>query len=96
MCLVFEASWTPPNDYGDGDPTCDLDRTRIVILPPDGPATERWVCHGDVFWPIHGAIGYGSAWSVLGFDCQMAETGVTCQNARGNGFSVRRAARSLY
>ncbi len=96
VCLIFEATWALPNYYGDDDPTCNLDRTRMLILPPNGPSREQWACHSDVFWPIHGAIGYGADWSILSFECQMAETGVTCQNGRGNGFSVRRAARTLY
>lgn len=96
VCLIFEANWTLPDYYGDDDLTCDLDRTRTIVLPVDGPARARWTCHGDVFWPFHGAIGYGADWSMVGFACQMAETGVTCQNGRGNGFSVRRAGATLY
>ncbi|OAN84992.1 hypothetical protein A8B78_05675 [Jannaschia sp. EhC01] len=95
-CLVFEATWTLPDDYGDDDPICDLDRTRRIVSPPDGPAIERWTCHGDVFWPIHGAISYGAEWSFLSFDCQMADTGVSCQNGQGHEFSVRRSAQALY
>ena len=96
VCLISEANWSPAINYGDDDPTCDLDSTRIVILPPDGPATERWVCHGDVFYPIHGAVSYGSEWSFIGYTCQIETSGVSCQNGQGNGFSVARAQRSLY
>lgn len=96
VCLIFSADWDPAIDYGDDDPTCDLDRTRIVILPPNAPAVERWVCHGDVFYPIHGAISYGSGWSFLDYACDMTTTGVSCENGAGNGFTVRRASRDLY
>lgn len=95
VCLIASADWSPPVDYGDDDPTCDLDATRILILPPDAPARERWVCHGDIFFPIHGAISYGSTWSFLDYTCDVATSGVRCTNANGNGFSVNRAGRTL-
>lgn len=92
VCLVFNADWDLPPDYGDGDPTCDLDRTRTVILPRTGPATARWTCHGDVFWPAPlGQISYGSQWSLFGFTCDMANTGVTCRNDLGQSVTINRA-----
>lgn len=97
ICLIFEAEWTTPPNYGDGDPTCDLDRTRTVILPQDGPAQVRWTCHGDVFWPAPlGRISYGSQWALMGYTCDMMTSGVRCENPAGNGFLVRRASRALY
>lgn len=95
-CLIFEASWSLPPYYGDNDPTCNLDRTRTIILPRRGPATARWTCHGDIFWPLPiPKIGYGSDWSVNGFDCTMRKDGVRCRNATNDGFSVRRRALQL-
>ncbi len=96
VCLVFGADWTPPDGFGDEDPTCDLDMTRTVILPRNGPATARWTCHGDVFWPEPlGSISYGSQWSLLGFSCDVKETGVQCRNEQGNSLSVSRARLGL-
>ena len=92
ICLVFQANWTLPDDYGDDDPTCDLDRTRTIIMPPRGPATARWTCHGDVFWPYPTPqIAYGSDWSVPSFGCSMRKDGVRCQNLSGHGIHLRRA-----
>jgi len=92
VCLVFSADWDLPPDYGDDDPTCDLDRTRTILLPRDGVGSARWTCHGDVFWPAPlGAISYGSEWSLFGFECDMATDGVRCTNPQGDGFHVRRA-----
>ncbi|PTX54339.1 hypothetical protein C8N43_3153 [Litoreibacter ponti] len=92
-CLIFLADWDMPPDYGDNDPTCDLDRTRIVILPPEAPASARWVCHGDVFWPYpQGALSYGSEWSLPTFTCSVAQDGVRCRNEAGQGFHLRRSA----
>ncbi|MFK7939826.1 MAG: DUF6636 domain-containing protein [Roseovarius sp.] len=95
-CLVFEADWTLPPYYGDDNPNCDLDRTRAIILPPNGPAAAQWFCHGDVFWPLpNPKIAYGSDWSVSNFACTMREDGVRCQNASGHGFHVRRSKLTL-
>lgn len=96
ICLIFEADWDLPPDYGDDDPTCDLDRTRSVFLPAQGAPRERWICHGDVFWPAPlGKISYGSNWSLFGFSCDVARNGVTCRNATDHSISVARAARAL-
>ncbi|SFI57542.1 DUF6636 domain-containing protein [Jannaschia pohangensis] len=96
VCLVFEAEWDLPPDYGDDDPTCDFDRTRTILLRPGQPATARWTCHGDVFWPAPlGAISYGSEWSLADYTCAMATDGVRCGNSAGNGFQVRRSSVTL-
>ena len=91
MCLIFEANWQASGGGG-----CDLDETRAILLPTNGPAMDGWECHGDVFWPISGAIGYGSTWRFHNISCSMERTGVSCTNGRGNGFKLSRAARDLY
>lgn len=96
VCLIFEANWDLPPYYGDDNPDCGLDRTRAIKLPVSGPATEQWICHGDVFWPLPlGAIGYGSTWSLRDTSCDMATNGVTCDNGNGGRFSVNRAGRTV-
>lgn len=100
VCLVDEADWNPPTayvDYDDYMDNCGLDQKRVITLPPDGPATEDWVCHGDMFWPLGDiVISYGSEWSFLEYSCTVETSGVSCQNKQGNGFSVRRAMRELH
>lgn len=100
VCLVHDADWSPPPAYNNQDDymaNCGLDQTRMITLPPDGSATERWVCHGDMFYPLGDiVISYGSKWSFLDYSCTVETTGVSCQNKQGNGFSVRRAMRKLY
>lgn len=92
VCLVFDADWDLPPYGGGYDPGCDLDSTRTVTLPHNAPATAEWTCHGDVFWPAPlGTISYGSEWSLLGFICDMATTGVTCLNEAGHTVSINRA-----
>jgi hypothetical protein len=96
VCLVFQANWTLPEYYGYGESTCDLERTRTIIVPPSGPAQARWTCHGDMFWPYPTPkISYGSDWSVANHSCTMRKDGVRCQNATGHGFHVRRAKLTL-
>jgi len=97
VCLIFQADWPVTAGGGDSDPSCDLDSTRTLVLPPDGPAQVSWSCHGDVFWPAPlGEISYGAQWSDSVYTCSMATDGVRCENGQGNGFAVRRAARKLY
>lgn len=92
ICLISRADWDLPPDYGDGNPTCNLDRTRAIFLPPSGAATARWICHGDVFWPAPlGRISYGSQWSLSHYTCAMARDGVRCTNGSGNEFAVKSA-----
>jgi hypothetical protein len=96
VCLIFDAEWDNPPDYGDDDPTCDLDRTRTIILPSVGEASVRWTCHGDVFWPAPlGHISYGSQWSLFNFNCDMGRDGVRCDNSGDGGFRLSRARRQL-
>ena len=92
VCLIFDAGWEYPPERGGNDGDCDLDRTRMVILPPDGAPYLETACHGDVFWPEPlGTISYGSEWSLMGYTCRMARDGVRCGNGRGDGFHLRRA-----
>jgi len=93
VCLIFEANWDIAADgTGNTDPDCALDTTRSVELPRSGAPRAAEVCHGDVFWPLPmGAIGYGSTWSLFSYTCEMATTGVLCQNGSG-GFKLNRRA----
>lgn len=89
ICLVGEADWPMQG----ADPDCGLDETRMIVLPPRGPASVETACHGDVFWPVPlGALSYGSEWSLGVFTCSVAADGVRCDNGAGGAFHVRRAA----
>lgn len=92
ICLIFEANWSLPPDYGDGDTSCDLDRTRSLTLEQTGAPVASWVCHGDVFWPAPAPQQpYGSEWREAGYRCAIERTGVTCRNKKvGGSLSVVR------
>ena len=93
-CLIFESDWTGP-PYKSDD--CGLDQTRQVMMFPTGKGEVFWGCHGDVFWPYPSpTISYGSTWSVTGFSCNMEQSGVTCANAEGYGFKLRRGGIDIY
>jgi hypothetical protein len=46
--------------------------------------------------PGAAVLRYGQAISLGGISCVSAETGITCTNAKGHGFSVAKAKQSLY
>ena len=95
VCIVFEADW-PVLPHA-GSEECDLDAMHQIVMYPAGIPEPMIGCHGDVFWPLPEVkIGYGSTWSVTGYTCDMATTGVSCQNTDGHGFKLRRAAVEVY
>ena len=91
-CIIVQTNWNPPINP---DPECDLDQTPMLTLPKSGEPVEQMACHGDVFWPLVGAISYAAQWTLLGYDCAMATTGVTCRNDTGNSISLARSTRQL-
>ena len=97
ICLIFEAEWDLPPVYQTGVDSCDLDRTRTIVLPRYGSPELQSTCHGDIFWPIPmGAISYGSEWTLPDIRCTMATDGVMCTNSSGHGFTVNRAGQTLF
>jgi hypothetical protein len=46
--------------------------------------------------PAAAVLRYGQAITLGGISCVSAETGMTCTNAKGNGFSVSKARQKLY
>lgn len=86
-CIVFEHDWTidVPTESG-----CEFDWGDEVGLGPEG---VTFGCYSDVFWDTEAeSAGYGTAVTVGDYTCSIAETGVTCENENGNGFSVSRSS----
>lgn len=92
MCHIFLADWALPLQED-----CDLDSTITLTLGPKGAPRESILCHGDVFWPHPTPVlSYGSIWTVLGYRCEVTQSGVTCVNRNGNGFEIARRKRSIF
>ena len=74
---------------------CDLDWGNRFALDAKGKA--GMVCHGDtLITPDAPVVGYGGQATVNGITCQSAETGLTCKNRNGRGFSLSRAKQKLF
>ena len=92
VCHIFSADWAPPLEED-----CNLDRTPTLTLGPEGAPRESIECHGDVFWPVPiPTLSYGSIWSIFGYRCEVARSGVTCTNESGHGFEIARRGRRMF
>ena len=75
---------------------CDLEWGDAFEV---GPADRQGhvVCHGDtVINPDSMELGYGASATLGDFTCLSEKTGMTCQNARGHGFSIAKARQKLF
>ena len=75
---------------------CDLDWGQAFAVTADSRSGAR-LCHGDTAMddslPI---LPYGSVWRRSGFTCTSEQTGVTCSNPLGHGFSLSRNVQRLF
>lgn len=89
-CDIFEStpSFPAPRD-------CDLDWGTAFGVGPTGRG-EPW-CVGDTVYSAEGMVlPYGRSVSLGPFTCSSAETGMTCVNRQGGGFTVARAAQRVF
>ncbi len=74
---------------------CDLDWGNRFALDAEGRA--GMVCHGDtLISPDAPVLGYGKQADWNGIACASAESGLTCRNRKGSGFTLSRAKQSLF
>jgi hypothetical protein len=75
---------------------CDLDWGRAFeVSDKAAPATR--LCYGDtVMNDVLPPLAYGASWQRHGFTCTSSQSGVTCANARGNGFELSRGAQRVF
>jgi hypothetical protein len=74
---------------------CDLEWGDSFEVGPRGRG--GLVCHGDtVFSPDAFALDYGKSVSLGGITCDSEESGITCTNGRGHGFSISRAQQQVF
>jgi uncharacterized protein DUF6636 len=75
---------------------CELDWGRAFAVAADSRLGQR-LCHGDTAIDDSlPALPYGSTWRRGGFTCTSEQSGVTCSNALGHGFSLSRNAQRLF
>lgn len=85
---VVPSYTTPPAD-------CDLEWGGSFAVGTIGKGALA--CVGDTVLDWGNAVlPYGEAVSVGGISCVSAQTGVTCTNAEGHGFSVAKARQRLF
>ena len=74
---------------------CDLDWGGAFVVGLTGPGQVG--CVGDtVNDPGAPVLAYGQSLTLGPFTCQSAETGMTCQNGEGHGFTIARAAQRVF
>ena len=74
---------------------CDLDWGMAFAVGASGRGVLA--CVGDTVQdPGNPVLPYGEAVSLGGISCVSAKTGMTCTNAEGHGFNVRKAQQKLF
>ena len=75
---------------------CELDWGRAFAVAANSRSGAR-ICHGDTAMddslPV---LAYGGVWRRGGLTCTSEQTGVTCSNPQGHGFSISRAVQRLF
>jgi hypothetical protein len=76
--------------------SCDLDWGQAFEI--SGRATRGTpLCYGDTVQdnrlPV---LPYGRSWQRAGLTCISEQSGVSCRNARGHGFTLSRAAQRVF
>ena len=98
--------------YFDGELRCDIAQLSAPVPPKPRDCELDWgrafaiavnsrsgakLCHGDTAMddslPV---LPYGSVWRSGGLSCTSEQTGVTCSNALGHGFSLSRSVQRLF
>jgi hypothetical protein len=76
--------------------SCDLDFGQAFEISARGGRGTP-LCYGDTVQdnglPV---LPYGQTWQRAGLTCLSEQSGVTCRNARGHGFTVARAAQRVF
>ena len=84
-CDIGTKSWDAPPKPAD----CEFDWGPSVRLS-DGGAT--FLCVSDTVLGAGDVLAYGSEIRNGDFTCTSAETGVTCTNSDGSGFTLAKAS----
>ena len=104
FCMIATGDWSearcdimqmttkmppPPAD-------CDLDYGHAFGIGPQDTRGYR-ICAGDtVADPKAMTLGYGDHIDLGGFRCTSEQTGMTCTNPAGHGFTLAKASQKLF
>jgi len=84
----FTPSFRRPSD-------CEQDWGHAFAVGPTGPGMP--LCAGDtVAMPGAAVLNYGGSVSLGGLTCASEQSGMTCVNGQGHGFSVARARQRVF
>jgi hypothetical protein len=75
---------------------CDLEWGDAFVIEQTGRSGYR-LCHGDTvandeLLPL----SYGDTWSQEGYVCRSEQSGLTCMNVAGHGFSLSRNSQEVF
>ncbi len=91
-CEIIESDVPPPLPQ---PADCDLDWGSRFTVGDVGPGAM--VCHGDTLrgqgYPV---LGYGASLEVGAVTCSSEESGLTCLNRDGGGFTLSRRGQRLF
>jgi len=75
---------------------CDLEWGDAFVIEQNGRSGYR-LCHGDTIANDElPTLSYGSVWTRRSFSCESQQTGLTCMNAAGHGFSLSRNSQNVF
>lgn len=75
---------------------CDLEWGQAFAINDRAGPAQR-LCYGDtVMDPRLPVLHYGAAWQRGGIACKSEQSGVSCVNAKSNGFELSRNAQRLF
>jgi hypothetical protein len=75
---------------------CELEWGQAFEINDRAGSAQR-LCYGDtVMDPRLPVLPYGAAWQRGGIACKSGQSGVSCVNAKGNGFELSRNAQRLF
>lgn len=82
-CDIAKHDWATPKKPA----SCELDYGNGLSITRSG-SRGRFVCAGDTTLGSGAILRYGNQIKSGGFTCTSRESGVTCSNRRGHGFTL--------
>lgn len=90
-CDVMRISNNPPPRPAD----CDLEWGQAFEVGDNARRGVR-LCYGDTVAGNYRTLAYGRTFKGAGITCTSAQSGVTCTNRRGAGFSISRSKQRVF